>query len=297
MNYPQPSRVGEIINSVFPGIRATNCKQLDGGWDSYVFDVDGSYIFKFPRNDSVEKSLKKEISLLSELKKFLSVSLPSHEYVHNGQNSPPFVGYRKLAGTTIEEYKLDENSEIVLSKMMSRFYSEMSVFPLEIAAERGVPLLDGKKWKARYEDIFDRFRLLTFPVLGKNELKVVQNKFNEYFRDPMNFEFEPKLVHGDLCVEHVLFNFGVSEILGIIDWGDAMIGDPAVDFAWLHGVLPENLTLRTIIDAGYREPAGILKRSMFFYEISSLFAIARYSAAGDRKKMKIALKRLSDIIG
>ncbi|MHB8396708.1 MAG: phosphotransferase family protein [Thermoplasmataceae archaeon] len=297
MNYPQPSRVGEIINSVFPGIRATNCKQLDGGWDSHVFDVDGSYIFKFPKNDLAEKSLKKEISLLSELKKFLSVSLPSHEYVHNEHTPQPFVGYRKLAGTTIEEYKLDGNSEIVLSKMMSRFYSEMRLFPLEIATEKGVPLLDGKKWKTRYEDIFDRFRLHTFPVLGKNELKTVQNKFNDYFREPMNFEFEPKLVHGDLCVDHVLFNFGVSEILGIIDWGDTMIGDPAVDFAWLHGILPENLTLRTIIDAGYREPAGILKRSRFFYEISPLFAISYYSAEGDKKKMKIALKRLSDIIG
>ncbi len=41
----------------------------------------------------------------------------------------------------------------------------------------------------------------------------------------------PRLIHGDFCPRHVYAN--ESSITGIIDWGDAMAGDPAFDFGRL----------------------------------------------------------------
>jgi aminoglycoside phosphotransferase (APT) family kinase protein len=43
------------------------------------------------------------------------------------------------------------------------------------------------------------------------------------------------LIHGDLGAEHVLVDG--DRITGVIDWGDAAIGDPAVD----HGRLMRDL--------------------------------------------------------
>jgi Ser/Thr protein kinase RdoA (MazF antagonist) len=40
-----------------------------------------------------------------------------------------------------------------------------------------------------------------------------------------------RLIHGDICPRHVYAND--SSITGIIDWGDAMAGDPAYDFGRL----------------------------------------------------------------
>jgi Ser/Thr protein kinase RdoA (MazF antagonist) len=47
---------------------------------------------------------------------------------------------------------------------------------------------------------------------------------------------DARLIHGDFCPRHVYAD--VSGITGIIDWGDAMAGDPAYDFGrLLHSAL------------------------------------------------------------
>jgi aminoglycoside phosphotransferase (APT) family kinase protein len=43
--------------------------------------------------------------------------------------------------------------------------------------------------------------------------------------------FTPTLLHADLGPEHLLVRNG--HLAGVIDWGDARIGDPALDYAWL----------------------------------------------------------------
>ena len=47
-------------------------------------------------------------------------------------------------------------------------------------------------------------------------------------------DFEPSLLHADLSSEHLLVRDG--RLAGVIDWGDARVGDPALDYAkLLHG--------------------------------------------------------------
>ena len=50
--------------------------------------------------------------------------------------------------------------------------------------------------------------------------------------------FRPALTHSDLLPEHLLVHDG--RLAGVIDWGDARIGDPALDYAWLmNGPFPD----------------------------------------------------------
>jgi aminoglycoside phosphotransferase (APT) family kinase protein len=41
----------------------------------------------------------------------------------------------------------------------------------------------------------------------------------------------PRFTHNDLGIEHVLVSPSGEEVLGSIDWSDAAVTDPAVDFA------------------------------------------------------------------
>ncbi len=295
MEYPLPNDARDVINEAFPSIGAKVCTQLGEGWGSYVFDVDGAFIFKFPRNDSVFKGMTVEKNLLFELKQFLSVSLPFHEYVSNGGKNP-FMGYRKLPGVNITELPLNEGHAISISKVLARIYGEMRAFPVEIASERGVSVREGKDWKNTIERLFDEIRMHAFPSLGKKEMRAVQELFDNFLKDSLNFEFDARLIHGDLTTDHVLFNFGFSDILGIVGWDDALIADPAMDFAWLHDVLPENLLLRTIIDSGYKEPSGMLKRSQFYHQIVPLREIVHHNKEGNRKAAKASIKRFSSLL-
>src|SRR5947208_16505583 len=66
--------------------------------------------------------------------------------------------------------------------------------------------------------------------------------------------FEPALVHGDLGPEHLLVREG--KLVAVIDWGDARIGDPALDYAWLlHGPFPD-----WDVDADLRRRARVYHR-------------------------------------
>jgi thiamine kinase-like enzyme len=44
-------------------------------------------------------------------------------------------------------------------------------------------------------------------------------------------EFEPKLIHGDLCPPNILVENDV--ITGIIDWSDSGVLDPAIDIGYM----------------------------------------------------------------
>jgi macrolide phosphotransferase len=51
---------------------------------------------------------------------------------------------------------------------------------------------------------------------------------------PLSFEGASRLVHNDLWAEHILVDLRSGYVSGIIDWGDAAISDPAIDFAGLY---------------------------------------------------------------
>src|SRR5262249_52882689 len=72
--------------------------------------------------------------------------------------------------------------------------------------------------------------------------------------------FEPALVHADLGPEHLLVESG--RLAGVIDWGDARIGDPALDYAWLlHGPFSD-----WDVDPELRRRARIYHRLAPWYE-------------------------------
>jgi aminoglycoside 2''-phosphotransferase len=45
------------------------------------------------------------------------------------------------------------------------------------------------------------------------------------------------LIHADLGMEHVLVDATTTAVTGVIDFGDACVGDPALDFAGMPQVL------------------------------------------------------------
>jgi aminoglycoside phosphotransferase (APT) family kinase protein len=50
--------------------------------------------------------------------------------------------------------------------------------------------------------------------------------------------FQPVLTHSDVAPAHLLVRDGL--LAGVIDWGDARIGDPALDYSWLlNGPFPD----------------------------------------------------------
>jgi aminoglycoside 2''-phosphotransferase len=98
-----------------------------------------------------------------------------------------------------------------------------------------------------------------------------------YLDEPEHFRFQPVLIHRDLGIEHVLLEPG-GRLAGVIDWGDAAIGDPAIDFAGLLGGLGEAFARQVIARwAGLRARGEteetLLERAAFYTRLAPLHAI------------------------
>jgi aminoglycoside phosphotransferase (APT) family kinase protein len=98
----------------------------------------------------------------------------------------------------------------------------------------GLPV-ERPDWVETYTRHCDEFRRLVVPLLRRELHAPAEALFTEV---ETLVGFEPAFTHSDLGPEHLLCRDG--RLIGVIDWGDARVGDPAIDYAWLlNGPFPD----------------------------------------------------------
>jgi aminoglycoside phosphotransferase (APT) family kinase protein len=188
----------------------TTIVEIDDGYDFEVAVVDDEWVFRFPRRPAVEEALEVEIALLPALARALPVDVPSFELV---SREPLFVGYRLIRG----EMLVDEDADGVLA-----FLEALHAFdPAGLPVER-------RDWVAAYRDQCAEFERSVLPLLEHDRRAQAQRLFDEV---ETLAGVEPALVHADLGPAHLRVRDG--RLTGVIDWADARVGDPAIDYAWL----------------------------------------------------------------
>ncbi|MDQ3894623.1 MAG: phosphotransferase [Actinomycetota bacterium] len=277
------------------GLRVRSIVPVGGGWDSDTWEVDGRWIFQFPRRPEVAERIRAGIPLLPELARALSVSIPRFEFV---SLEPVCVGYPKLEGDA-----LPSPPPPCVAPDIGRLLSELHAFPVERACGLGVVANRAEGWRSDWETLLSEFRERVFPLLEPGERRAVAEIFEEYLSDERSFRFKPALIHGDLGPEHLLWNG--ERLTGVIDWSDARIGDPALDFAWLlHGPdesFAETLVLHypQAVDPDFRRRARFYHRLGPWHEVvyglgagapafvaSGLDGVRERLASGPRRKMR-----------
>jgi aminoglycoside phosphotransferase (APT) family kinase protein len=172
--------------------------------------LDDTWVVRVPRRPAVVRALETEVALLPALAAALPVRVPEFEHV---STDPPFVVYRLIEGEPLR----DEDAR--------HFLDALHAFDAT-----GLPL-PADDWVESYERQAEEFRAVVLPLLDVDERPRAEALFGEI---ASLAEFEPTLVHGDLGPEHMRCREG--RLVGVIDWGDARIGDPALDYAWLLNV-------------------------------------------------------------
>jgi aminoglycoside phosphotransferase (APT) family kinase protein len=213
---------GAILREHVPGLPIDRLVPIETGWDSAVVEVNGEWIFRFPRRPEVVGWLRSEAALLPELARRLPAPIPQFELVDLDKDG--FVGYRKLAGEPLAH----GTSSAPLGARVGEFLAALHAFPVDRARA-----LTGRDSAAEKHATVERFRTAVLPYLDESERPRGEALLDAALAQP----FEPVLVHGDLGPEHVLHRG--DELTGVIDWSDARVGDPAIDFAWLlYGTSP-----------------------------------------------------------
>jgi aminoglycoside phosphotransferase (APT) family kinase protein len=248
----------DLLRTRFPALDVRDVRIIEDGWDSLVLDVDGEWIFRFPRRPEVEQWMEREIALLPELAGTLPVAVPHFELV--ARNGVVCVGYRKLAGVPASA-NIGERA----GEDLGRFLSALHRFPVERARTLGVSYFDPAAWRERFGGLCEDFRRRVFPLLRSDERRRAESVFG---RVP-ELDFVPVLLHADLGPEHVLCRNG--RVVGVIDWSDARVGDAALDFAWcLNGTPSETADA---VARTYRVDADARERSLLYHRLGPWYEV------------------------
>ena len=192
-------------------------RELDDGWDFKVLVVDDTWVVRWPRHRLAVEEIEQEVELLPVLAPLLPVEVPQFEYV---SREPWLVAYRFIHGEPL----VDEDPEGVRGFLEALHAVDAD----DVPARR-------PDWLETYGELADEFRRVVLPLLDADERAQGEALLAEV---ETLTGFRPALTHSDLGSPHLLVREG--RLAGVIDWGDARIGDPALDYAWLlNGPFPD----------------------------------------------------------
>ena len=221
-----------IIEAQFPQCAPARVTYLGEGYDSTAFDVNGVWVFRFPKRAEVERQLVIEMRMLPVLAGRAPLPIPAFSL--RGEPSPDFPrhfgGYRRLAGVPGIEMDPARVPFSVLAPMLGRFLSWLHAFPAGEAARLGVE-------RQPIEPLVEEIRaeaLEDFELLNAVAPDAPLETWHTYLKSGVaeaRSPLTPALVHNDLAAEHILVGEAAQTVTGVIDWSDMAVGDPALDIA------------------------------------------------------------------
>jgi len=247
----------DLITAAFPRFHGMQVEFLDEGWDFQVFEVDAEWLLRFPKREECAAKLSMECRLLPDLADWVSLPIPRYEYsaeLHECLDQP-FAGYKKLPGIAGDVSKSVDLHKV--ARQLGLFLTRLHAYPVDKAREAGVP---------ERSDLVAHWRNKSCEQLnGIVDLNVDPTNLRRYLENdvPTPFEGALSLVHNDLWAEHILVDPRSGSVSGIIDWGDAAISDPAVDFACLYSWYGEKWLENVLANYSGTLDAEIIPRSRY----------------------------------
>ena len=265
-------RLARRIEACFPTLKVARSTRILTGWDNIVLEVNGKYIFRFPRFPASEEHLRTELKILPFLGKRLPVEVPNYRFVCRGvgQELGWFAGYPKTPGEplTVGGFRLAWTEN--LSESFALFVRELHSLDTTGRELSVLPRRSSKETADSLRKTRSRIRKSVYPLLNSSMIAQVERFWASLLQDFDNSRFGPVLVHGDLTSRNILVD-RTGKIRGILDWADTFVGDPALDFAGLFEVnrsLGERVLRRFGgIDTGFRNRVDWYVRIIPFYEV------------------------------
>lgn len=246
---PETQAIRQALRQYAPELADAPIEFLAEGWEFWAFTA-GEYVLRFPKaergfvwklaDQPSAESLRIERALTPELAAHLSTPISVTDvYGERGPNGAPFAGHRFVRGEVIM-YDTRPTADTwarrrlpagQFGRDLGHLIRELHAFPAERAVELGVPLFDGGGLRndrvRHYEAVIRR----VFPLVACEPRSYIERVYEAYLNKPECFDFQPVLVHSDLAV-NTLIDPATGRLCGLIDFGDAAVSDPALDF-WL----------------------------------------------------------------
>ncbi len=222
------------VDEAWPGlIPAGAAVRSTRGQFNDVLIVDDVLVFRHPRTAAAAKTLQTEVDLLRTLQGRLSLPVPNPVFVQCGAGSSErgIAGYRLLPGEPLTRETVASRTPVEIAHVAGQiagFLRDLHAIPAN-----DLPAIPTADSPADWANLFASFRAELFTFMRPDARATVAASFAEFLGTAGNAGFSPVLRHGDLGGENIRYDPATNRVTGIIDFGSAAMGDPAVDLAAL----------------------------------------------------------------
>lgn len=248
------------IRSLLPELAIESASLNREGLSNDVVIINEELIFRFPKHGFAFKNPQDEARVLRLLQKYITLQIPSPFY-----DSPEVLAYRMIPGETLRRdmlMRLAEDDQQAVADQLAQFFKELHGIPIAEINDCKIPLADVLMKYEGWVKIYERIREKVFPLLQVHQREWATQHFESHLSERSNFEYEMKMVDTDIPPYHIMFDRERRRINGIIDFGCAGLGDPAIDFGVVINTYGESFMSRFY--KIYPEAETYLKRARFY---------------------------------
>ena len=201
-------------------------------------DVQRRWLVRSPRTSSAAARLEQECRVLEPLEGLLPFAVPHVA----GQVALPEGGVavvsRVLEGTPLDPAGLTHGPGLAAG--LGRALAAVHDLPERVVEEAGLPVYGAEEHRQRRLAEVDRAA-----ASGHVPARLLA-RWEKALEEAGAWRFVPCVVHGDLAAESVLVQH--HDVVGMLEWGEARVADPADDLAWIAVAAPED-ALESVVEA------------------------------------------------
>ncbi|HYG81076.1 MAG TPA: phosphotransferase [Pyrinomonadaceae bacterium] len=250
----------ERIRQLAPEVRVSSITVNRDGLLNDVVIVNGELVFRFPKHEYGFKHLKDEARILRLLQDYITLDTPAPLY-----EADDCLAYRMIPGETLRRdllMRLPEGDRQAVADQLAQFLKELHGVPVKQITDFEMPLADALMKYEGWVNAYESIREKVFPLLMPHVRDWVTEHFESHLAERSNFEYELKMVDTDIPPYHVMFDRQRKRVNGVIDFGCAGLGDPAIDFGVVIYHYGESFMDR--LYGVYPEAETYLKRARFY---------------------------------
>ncbi|QWU44246.1 MULTISPECIES: aminoglycoside phosphotransferase family protein [Bacillus] len=227
----------QYIKQALPNLSIHSYKQNEEGWDNIAVIINDELLFRFPRKLEYAKRIPLEKELCTILSHSLQeIEVPKYHllYTNDADTFPLCSYYTLIHGEPFKKEivtRLEKKELQAIITQLATFLTALHSIPLKQVTTLGFPIEKTLTYWKELQTKLNQYFTNSLTSLQKSALNRLFENFFEYIATST---FQNTIIHADFTHHHILFNNQNKTISGIIDFGDAQIGDPAFDFAGLY---------------------------------------------------------------
>ncbi len=259
---------------------------LGVGQNSIAILANDEWVFRVPLHSGAADSFAAEVVVLRAVQGRLPVLTPDPEIVVQIPGVEwPVMAYRTIAGQPLEREQIDSLDTVAVNRLgrdLGRFMNTLHGTPVSQFNRSAVPDYDNQQ---QWDRLIADARNYLKPRVVSSIWNRLNRKLGKSIAKINRFEFKSVLRHGDLGFGNFLFD-RQSHLTGVIDFGSAGFGDPAVDVAGLIATTVPGELLIEKVRPTYPDIDDLLDRALIYRETFAL----QHALLGAKGDDEIAIK-------